>query len=121
MSRFIPVLIASLICTSAFANSHKVNLNSINCEAERDGSTKVCVVNETKSPIIGISCDGHVFGTTAMAIPGGGIPPGRMTIVNFNHGACNSTLYIETADKQVHTQVGQDVGSMDVIIIDGDY
>ena len=44
-----------------------------------------------------------------------------MTIVNFNRGACHSTLYIETADKQMHTQVGQDVGSMDVIIIDGDY
>lgn len=121
MKRIIPIIVAALICTPAFANSYKVNLTSINCEAEKDGSTKVCVVNETKTPVIGVACDGHIFGTTSIAIPGGGIPPGRMTIINFNRGACHSTLYIETADKQIHTQVGQDIGGLDVIIIDGDY
>lgn len=84
------------------------------------GTTLVAVVNKTHSPIREISCDGTLWGTHAIAVPGGRIPSGGIGIVDFAKGNCKSGMHIRTGDGQMHDINGQDVSALTILTIESE-
>lgn len=96
-----------------------VRTSALNCDA-LNNSSLVCVVNKTHSTIREISCDGHLWGTSAIAVPGGRIPSGGIGVVNFNHGSCKSGIHIKTGDGQAHDIPGQDISALTILNIESE-
>ena len=83
----------------------------INCDM-LNNSPYVCVGNETKSPIIAISCSKRGFFSyhnEPVAVPRGIIPAGKVGVVKFQDGLdCKSDMKITTSDHHDHDFKGQD-------------
>ena len=101
------------------AKLEPVQVGPINCE-KLSGTTLVCVVNKTHASIKGITCDGHLWGTAAIAVPGGRIPSGGIGVVDFNKGNCKSGIHVTTGDGQQHEIEGQDVEALTVLTIESE-
>lgn len=96
-----------------------VEVSPINAD-RLSGTTLVAVVNKTHSAIKAISCDGHLWGVAAIAVPGGRIPSGGIGIVDFNKGSCKSGIHITTGDGQQHEIEGQDINLLTILPIESD-
>jgi hypothetical protein len=101
------------------AKLEEVHVSPINADALH-GSPLVAVINKTHSAIREISCDGHLWGTLAIAVPGGRIPSGGIGIVNFDKGNCNKGLHVKTGDGQLHDVPGQDVSALTILTIESE-
>ena len=101
------------------AKLEPVQVGPLNCE-KLSGTTLVCVVNKTHAAIKSMSCDGHLWGTAAIAVPGGRIPTGGIGVVDFNKGNCKSGIHVTTSDGQQHEIEGQDVEALTVLTIESD-
>ena len=120
MKRFL--ILAALLASSA---AHADGIEQMaNCDA-LTGQKGVCVFNNTKQPIRAVTCDNS--GWTGpkeygMMIPRGSIPPGHMTIINFDdHADCARGLHVMTNDGRRHDFSGQDTKTATVLSIDGDW
>ena len=94
--------------------------NFVACDA-LTGTPDVCVFNMTKSPIVGIACEGF-FGHRPVAVPRGIIPAGKMAVVKFDvgHGACKSGIHATSSDGHDHVIRGQDIDTSTVLDISSD-
>ena len=101
------------------AKLEAVAVSPINADALH-GTPLVAVVNKAHAPIRQIECDGHMWGRTAIAVPGGRIPSGGIGIVNFNGGNCKSGIHIITGDGQAHDIPGQDVDALTILTIESE-
>lgn len=121
------VVVSATTLSTAIANPTSTHIDGdipvetspLNCDALTNDN-RVCVVNKTHSAIKSIRCDGRLFGTVTISVPGGRIPSGGIAIVDFNKGNCSSAIYITTGDGKLHQIPGQNVDQTTQLIIESD-
>lgn len=101
------------------AKLEPVTVSPLNAD-KLNGTTLVAIVNKTHASIKGIACDGHLWGTAAIAVPGGRIPSGGIGIVDFNKGDCRSGIHVTTSDGQLHEIAGQNINDLTVLTIESE-
>lgn len=100
--------LALLVTGSQFANAQ--SYPNVNCAALMN-SPLMCVKNMSHYDIVRIQATTGDFGASWISIPGGAIPPGGTSIVNFGNygGRCNMNVYVQTNAGITHPYRGVDV------------
>lgn len=127
MKTSILLLSLAAVVVGVTGSSHAQDASDIerlvNCDA-LSNSPFVCIGNETRSPIVGISCEKRGLFSNhdePVAVPRGVIPPGKIGIVKFQEGLdCKSDMKVTTADHHDHVFKGQDPESLTFFPITSD-